>query len=91
MYSSKQTTHSTCRPVYLRRHSVEPTCGLVDFSSFCTSESGTAPAIVWDRERIDRGVLDRVSLPRRGEVDEAAPGLDERGEVEEEVVLEIVW
>lgn len=47
--------------------------------------------MVWDRDRIDREDLDRLSLPRRGEVCETASGLDERGELEEEVVLEMVW
>lgn len=87
MYSSRQTTHSTWRPVYLRRHSREFER---EFSPF---EDGFR----WSRalpDAIGDGDLDRLSRllsqANKGTDGESSSRMEGRGELAMEGV-EIVW
>lgn len=87
-YSSRHTTHSTCRPVYFRRHRVDPDLpflddDILDALAFETCDSRC------DR---DSWAPERLFAPNNGEVGDTGPGLTDRGELvsEEEVDLAIV-
>lgn len=81
-YSSRQTTHSTCLPLYLRFHSDGRDAG---FSLFEDSTldgpagSENTPDILRDRV-LDRDALERFLDPSSGEVGKAEPGLADRVE-----------
>lgn len=84
-YSSRQTTHSTCLPVYLRRQRLDPE---LDFSPDGASLAASAaletiPDVVWERG-LDCADGEREPETRRGEVGVEAPGLADDWDVDEE-------
>lgn len=77
-YSSRQTAHSTCLPVYFRRHNVEP-C-LFDENAFLDA---TALAGVLDLD-LERGTSEALRGPINGSVGDADSGLADRVELADE-------
>ena len=90
-YSSKQTTHSTWRPVYFRRHKLDESAfSLRVDACFALCELDTAPG-GGDRAR-ERTLPEALRWPKSGEVEVRGPGLVARGVLvaEEDEVL-MVW
>ena len=54
MYSSRQTTHSTCLPVYFRLHRVDPACRLYFSSLGRFGEVSIVPETVCERDLVSR-------------------------------------
>lgn len=91
MYSSRHTTHSTCRPVYLRRQTEEAE---PDFSPFAESMFrvflASAVPLRKNEER-DGASSGRLREPSNGEVGETGPGLEDREELAADEGVGIVW